>query len=126
MPVKMGWLDENLHIYEAVLCDPFTSDDQDQFFDELCKLMIDGHAPLFGLVDISKCTRHVSVLSNPRLKELMYHRGKLVAVVVVTKDVVSAALSRWGAAMASCGDRIHVEQTREAAIRYLEVRARSN
>lgn len=124
MPFKIGWLDEELHIYDIVLSDPFTMADQDQFFTEFFKFMDAAPIPMFGIFDVSQWSQSGAAgLNDPRFSKMGEYQEKIVVIVMVTKSKVAAAMGRLGAAVAGYRDRMRIEESREAAIRYVRERA---
>lgn len=124
MPFKIGWLDEKLHIYDIILSDPFTLADQDQFFTEFFKFMDAGPVPMFGVFDVSRWSQSGAAgLNDPRFRRMGDYRKKIVVIVMVTKNKVTAAMGRLGAAVAGYRDWMRFEESREAAIKYLKERA---
>lgn len=124
MPFKIGWLDEKLHIYDIVLSDPFTLADQDQFFGEFFKFMDAGPVPMFGIFDVSRWSQSGAAgLNDPRFRKMGEYRKKILVIVMVTKNRVTAAMGRLGAAVAGYRDWMRFEESREKAIAYLKERA---
>lgn len=124
MPYKIGWLDEKLHIYEIVLSDPYTLEDQDRFFEEFFKFMDDGPTPMFGLFNVSKWSDSGATgLSDPRFRKMGNYRKKIVVIIMLTKNKVSAALGRLGATISGYRDWLRFEQSRDVAVKYLKERA---
>jgi hypothetical protein len=124
MPFKIGWLDEKLHIYDIVLSDPFTLTDQDQFFAEFFKFMDAGPVPMYGVFDVSRWSQSGAAgLNDPRFRKMGDYRKKIVVIVMVTKNKVTAAMGRLGAAVVGYRDWMRFEESRETAIKYLQERA---
>jgi len=124
MPFRIGWLDEKLHIYDIVLSDPFTFADQDQFFAEFFKFMDAGPVPMYGIFDVSKWSQSGAAgLNDPRFRRMGEYRKKIVVIVMVTKNKVTAAMGRLGAAVVGYRDWMRFEESREKASKYLKERA---
>lgn len=124
MPFKIGWLDEQMHIYDIVLSDPFTLTDQDQFFTEFFKFMDAGPVPMYGVFDVSRWSQSGAAgLNDPRFRKMGDYRKKIVVIVMVTKSKVTAAMGRLGAAVAGYRDWMRFEESREVAVKYLKERA---
>ena len=124
MPFSIEWLDEKAHIYDIVLRDPFTMADQDAFFAEFFRFMDTGPVPMYGLFDVSRWSQSGATgLGDPRFREMGKYRKKIVVIVMVTKNTITASMGRLGAAVFGYRDWMRFEESREKAIEYLRNRA---
>lgn len=115
------WLDEDLHIYDTVIDDPFTADDFDAFMDAWFKFVTDAPDPLFGLLDFSGRTKpNILGLTSPRFMKMARYRDKIRIVVIVPGGQFTASLARMGAAMLGHRDWIHLVRSRDEGITFLK------
>lgn len=125
VPTKIAWLDKKLHIYDIVLSDPFTLDDQNQFYVEFFKFMDAAPAPTFGLFDLSSWSQSGAAgLNDPRFRQMANYREKIIVIVMVTKSKVTAAMGRLGTVVIGHGDWMRFMETRQEAIDYLTTHAK--
>jgi hypothetical protein len=118
------WLDEDLHIYDSVVDDPFTPDDFDAFLDAWLRFVTDGPSPLFGLLDFSgRKSPNILGLLNPRFMEMTKYRDKIRIVAVVPGGQFTASLARMGASMLGHRDWMHLVRTRDEGIAFLKAYA---
>jgi hypothetical protein len=118
------WLDEDLHIYDTVIDDPFTADDFDAFLDALFKFLTDAPDPLFVLLDFSGRTRpNILGLTSPRFMKLARYRDKIRIAAIVPGSQFTASLARMGSAMLGHRDWIHLVRTRGEGIAFLKAYA---
>jgi hypothetical protein len=124
MSFKIGWLDEKLNIYEIILSDPYSPEDQDRFFEAFFSFMDSGPSPLYGLFDVSKWSESGATgLSDPRFRKMGNYRQKIVVIVMITNNRVTASLGKLGALVSGYRDWVHFEESREQGIIYLKERA---
>lgn len=114
------WLDEDLHIYDSMVDDPFTSDDFSAFLNAWLRFVTDAPSPLFGLLDFSgRKSPNILGLLNPRFLEMAEYRDKIRIVAVVPGNSFTASLARIGASMLGHRDWMHLVHTREEGIAFL-------
>jgi hypothetical protein len=114
------WLDEDLHIYDTVIDDPFTPGDFDAFLNTWLRFVTDAPSPLFGLLDFSgRKSPNILGLLNPRFIEMAKYRDKIRIVAVVPGSQFTASLARMGASMLGHRDWMHLVRTREEGIAFL-------
>lgn len=120
MPWIVRWLDEDLHIYDSVISDPFTPDDFDDYLDAWLAFVNDAPSPLFGLLDFSQ-REHPNILglTNQRFMKLGEYRDKVKIVAVVPGKSFTASLARVGAAMLGSRDWMRLVRSREEGIAFL-------
>jgi hypothetical protein len=124
MGFTIEWLDEKLHIYNITLADPFTSEDQDRFFNEFFRFMDDGPNPMFGVFDISQWSQSGATgLYDPRFRRMADYRKKIRVIMMVTTNRLSIAMGQLGATIAGYRDWIQFEPSRSKAIKHLRKRA---
>lgn len=127
MPYRIGWLDRELRIYEVVLLDPYTDDDQAEFFEAFFAFMDATSGPTYGLFDTSHFgSTGAKGLNDPRFKKFVKYRGKIRVTAMVTRDAMTAVLGRLGAILSGEPDWIHIVESREAGMKYLRERAKSD
>jgi hypothetical protein len=115
------WLDEDLHIYDSVVDDPFTPDDFDAFLNAWLRFVTDAPSPLFGLLDFSgRKSPNILGLLNPRFMEMAKYRDKIRIVAVVPGSSFTGSLARMGASMLGHRDWMHLVHTRDEGIAFLK------
>ncbi len=126
MPWHIGWIDEDLHVYDSTVSDPLPPDEVEAFYDAWFDLVENGPAPLFALFDFSKMQKPLRspLMSDVRFIQMGRFRDKIEVIAGVASSSWMRSIATSGARILRRADWFVFHETREQAIDFLIKRAR--
>ncbi|GAB4479912.1 MAG: hypothetical protein Kow00124_26080 [Anaerolineae bacterium] len=126
MPWHIGWIDEDLHVYDSTVSDPLPPDEVEAFYDAWFDLVENGPAPLFALFDFSKMQKPLRspLMSDVRFIQMGRFRDKIDVIAGVASSSWMRNIATSGARILRRADWFVFHDTREQAIEFLIKRAR--
>lgn len=126
MSWTVDWIDEDLHVYDSSIRDPFPPEEIDGFYQAWFGLVESGPAPLYALFDVSEWHGSSASLLDARFLRMGQYRAKIRVIAMVSgRSRFLEATAKVGATMLGRRDWFKFFDSREAAIAYLMERARA-